>query len=103
MSFPDRGPWGDPKWRGNCSGHVLQSLFEQTNPESFVDCMAGSGTSIEVARERGMKAWGLDIHYGFNAVRDSILDAVGQEVDIVFSHPPYLDSLRTSILFILRA
>ena len=20
LSFPDRGPWGDPKYRGNCSG-----------------------------------------------------------------------------------
>lgn len=51
--------------------------------------MAGSGTSIEVAREMGVTAYGLDIHHGFNAMRDSILDAVGHEVDLAFSHPPY--------------
>jgi DNA modification methylase len=89
MSFPDRGKWGDSSWRGNCSGHVLKALFEQTQPATFVDCMAGSGTSIEVAREMGIHATGLDIHHGFNAVRDSILDAVGHEVDLAFSHPPY--------------
>lgn len=89
MSFPQRGPWGNAAWRGNCSGYVLKALFEQTQPATFVDCMAGSGTSIEVAREMGIKAWGLDIHHGFNAVSDSILEAVGQEVDLAFSHPPY--------------
>lgn len=89
MSFPSRGHWGQSSWRGNCSGYVLQALFEQTQPATFVDCMAGSGTSIEVARELGIQAWGLDIHHGFNAVRDSILNAVGQPVDLAFSHPPY--------------
>ena len=27
MSFPDRGPWGDSKWRGNASGYVYKSLL----------------------------------------------------------------------------
>lgn len=89
MSFPDRGPWGDSKWRGNCSGHVYRELFEQLRPTTFVDPMAGSGTSIEVAREMGIEAWGLDIHHGFNALKDSILGVVGKEVDLCISHPPY--------------
>lgn len=27
LSFAERGPWGDAKWRGNCSGFVYQALF----------------------------------------------------------------------------
>jgi len=89
ISYPDRGHWGNPKWRGNCSGHVYQDLFQQLKPSTFVDPMVGSGTSVEVAKEMGIKAWGLDLHQGFNAVSDSILLTVGEQVDLCCSHPPY--------------
>jgi hypothetical protein len=89
ISYPDRGHWGNSKWRGNCSGHVYKDLFLQLKPQSFVDPMVGSGTSVEVAREMGIKAWGLDLHQGFNAVSDSILLTVGEQVDLCVSHPPY--------------
>lgn len=96
ISYPDRGPWGDAKWRGNCSGHVYRDLFQQLQPGTFVDPMVGSGTSIEVAREMGIQAWGLDLHQGFNAVGDSILLAVGQQVDLCLSHPPYGSMIQYS-------
>lgn len=89
ISYPDRGHWGDSKWRGNCSGHVYQDLFRQLQPSTFVDPMVGSGTSVEVAKEMSIKAWGLDLHQGFNAVTDSILLTVGEQVDLCLSHPPY--------------
>lgn len=90
LSFPDRGPWGDSKYRGNCSGHVYKALFEQLAPRSFCDPMVGSGTSIAVAQEMGIEAHGLDLRYGFNALRDSILEAIGgNAVDLTVSHPPY--------------
>lgn len=89
ISFPDRGPWGDSKWRGNASGHVYRSLFEQLRPQVFVDPMVGSGTSVEVAQEMGIEAFGLDLHQGFNAVTMDILDKVGKHADLVVSHPPY--------------
>ncbi len=89
ISYPDRGHWGDAKWRGNCSGHVYKDLFLQLKPSTFVDPMVGSGTSVEVAKEMGIKAWGLDLHQGFNAVSDSILLTVGEQVDLCVSHPPY--------------
>lgn len=89
LSFPSRGPWGDAKWRGNCSGHVYKSLFEQLRPKVVVDPMCGSGTSVEVAQEMGIEVYGLDLHSGFNILRGSILNAVGKPADLCISHPPY--------------
>ena len=94
LSFPQRGPWGDAKWPGNCSGYIYKSLFEQLRPAVFVDPMMGSGTSIEVAQEMGIKAIGLDLHSGFNVLRDSILQAAGEPSDLCLSHPPYGSMIR---------
>ena len=60
LSFPDRGPWGDSKWRGNASGHVYKSIFEQLKPQVFIDPMVGSGTVLAVARKKGHQAFGID-------------------------------------------
>ena len=27
LSFPDRGPWGSNKYRGNCSGYIQAFLI----------------------------------------------------------------------------
>lgn len=89
LSFPERGKWGDARWRGNMSGHVYKALFDFFQPKTFVDPMKGSGTSIEVAMEMGIDAVGLDLHEGFDATRMSILEAAGRESDMVLSHPPY--------------
>ena len=89
MSFPERGKWGKSSWRGNCSGFVYLDLFNRLQPKVFVDPMVGSGTSVEVAKECGVEAYGLDLHSGFNAVRDSILGTVGKPADLCVSHPPY--------------
>lgn len=93
LSFQERGKWGKSSWRGNCSGHVYKALFEQYQPKVFVDPMVGSGTSVEVAEEMGIEAFGLDLHSGFNILHDSILQRVGKEADMVFSHPPYHDMI----------
>jgi hypothetical protein len=89
LSFPDRGPWGNPRYRGNCSGYVYREIFEALHPRVFTDPMVGGGTSVEVAREMGIEAHGLDLHSGFNILKDRILDAVGKPSDLVLSHPPY--------------
>jgi hypothetical protein len=53
--------------------------------------MVGSATSVEVAREMGIEAYGLDLDSGFNILKDSILETVGKPSDLVLSHPPYHD------------
>lgn len=89
LSFPERGKWGKSSWRGNCSGYIYKALFEQYKPKTFCDPMMGSGTSIEVAQEMGIEAFGLDLHQGFNAIQDSIVERIGKQVDFCHSHPPY--------------
>lgn len=89
LSFPERGRWSRSGYRGNCSGHVYRAIFEQLRPHVFVDPMVGGGTSVEVARELGIEAYGLDLHSGFNVLRESLLDRVGKPADLVLSHPPY--------------
>lgn len=96
LSFPDRGPWGNSRYRGNCSGHVYKRIFEHLRPRVFTDPMVGSGTSVEVAREMGIEAYGLDLHSGFNILKDSILKSVGKPSDLVLSHPPYHDMIPYS-------
>lgn len=93
ISFPDRGPWGDSKWRGNCSGHVIRELIEHYRPRLFVDACEGSGTSGEVCRDLGVEYVGLDIHKGFDFTRDSILKHLPRQADVVFTHPPYWDMI----------
>lgn len=89
LSYPDRGHWGSSKWRGNCSGHVYKELMEMVAPKFFIDPMVGSGTSVAVAKEMGIESLGLDLHQGFNAIEDSILEKAGKPSDLVVSHPPY--------------
>ncbi|MBC3871839.1 hypothetical protein HV832_16675 [Undibacterium oligocarboniphilum] len=89
LSFPERGPWGSSSWRGNCSGHVYRALFQSIKPASFCDPMSGSGTAIQVAEMMGIEAFGLDLHSGFNILRDSIVKKIDKEVDLVLSHCPY--------------
>lgn len=96
ISFPERGPWGQSSYRGNCSGHVYRELFESLRPRHFIDPTVGSGTSVEVAREMGIDAVGLDLRHGFNGLRDSILAVVGRWTDLCVSHLPYHDMVLYS-------
>lgn len=89
LSFPERGKWGNSNYRGNCSGHIYAALFKQYRPASFCDPFMGSGTSIDVAKEMNIQAFGLDLRLGFNALKNSIRDTIGQEVDMCHSHLPY--------------
>jgi hypothetical protein len=56
----------------------------------------GSGTSVEVAQEMNIRAYGLDLHQGFNALRHSILDRTGEPGHLVLSHPPYAGQVKYS-------
>ena len=96
LDFPDRGPWGDNRYRGNCSGYIHAFLMWKYQIKRFAEVFAGSGTGSDVARDMGVDYIGLDLNP--NPKRSNILsgNAFTDEVpeqfrgaDMVFMHPPY--------------
>lgn len=99
LSFPNRGPWGDNKYRGNCSGHVIRGFFEtyHRNKEGLAfDPSIGGGTSLDVAKELGLRFKGTDLHQGFNLLLDDVGQFLGEEAHSCFWHPAYLDMITYS-------
>src|SRR3954449_9967407 len=64
---PGRGPYGDPRYRGNCSGLLVRDLLAYFRPSSVLDPMTGGGTCRDVCRELGIRCLSLDLRAGFNA------------------------------------
>lgn len=101
-SYPDRGHWGNNKYRGNCSGHIIKDFIQTFgNPNSLVvDPSIGGGTFIDVAKELGVAHVGTDLHQGFNLLTDSLADEVAKhyqnKADLCFWHPPYADMIKYS-------
>ena len=96
MSFEERGKWGDAKWRGNTSGHVIREMIEHFKPRLFVDACEGSGTSGDVCRDMGVEYIGLDLYKGNDFTKDDILAQLPRPADIVFTHPPYHSMIEYS-------
>jgi hypothetical protein len=92
VSYPDRGPYGDACYRGNCSGHLIADLIREFHPRFVLDPMVGGGTTRDVCRELGVPGWFSDLREGFNILQDEI--PVGG--DLGFLHPPYHDIIRYS-------
>ena len=44
VSYPDRGPWGDARYRGNCTGYIVKDLILRFKCQSVFDPAEGSGT-----------------------------------------------------------
>lgn len=101
VSYPNRGHWGKSSWRGNCSGHIVRnalgSYFDFYNDRAlFVDPSEGSGTSRDVAHELGIRYQGLDLHSGFNLLRDDLSETLGEPAQMAFWHPPYASMIQYS-------
>ena len=102
MSFPNRGNYGKSNWRGNCSGHIVREMLEHFRPKVFVDPTLGGGTSLDVVEEmnrngHSIEFHGLDLHNGFNLLKDSLTERIGgKRSDYVFLHPPYANLIEYS-------
>lgn len=96
LSFPERGPWGNNKYRGNCSGFVHAFLIDQYHVNFLGEMYAGGGTGYDVCKDMGIEYVGADLCekpvrdkiYICNALTDEIPEAFSQ-VDFVFQHMPY--------------
>lgn len=92
---------GDKDYRGATPAYILWNLLQRyTKPKDLVvDPMAGSGTTLDVARELGRRALGYDL----NVTRPDIfrcdarkLPLENEKADFVFIDPPYSTHLSYS-------
>ena len=99
VSYPDRGPWGDPKYRGNCSGWLAKDLILRFGVQSVFDPMEGSGTIREVVhginlyRQKNILYEGRDLKQGWDILTSPMPE---KQFDMVWYHPPYWDIILYS-------
>lgn len=96
LSFPDRGPWGESSYRGNCSGWIQAFLIWKYHIKKLAELFAGSGTGSDVARDMEIDYIGADLNPNPKRSNILVVDAIKDEVpdefrsaDFLFMHPPY--------------
>lgn len=101
LSFPERGPWGDSKYRGNCSGFIQAFLIWKYQVSKFAELFSGSGTGYDVCKDMGISYVGADLNptpvrpgiLNVNAITDEVpMEFLG--ADMLFMHPPYGQEIR---------
>ena len=99
VSYPDRGPWGDSRYRGNCSGHLVKDLILRFDCQSVFDPTEGSGTVRDVVSginkylRQDIYYEGRDLKNGWDILTDPL---PGRQFDLVWYHPPYWDIIHYS-------
>ncbi len=99
VSYPDRGPWGDSSYRGNCSDWLVKDLILRFKARSVFDPAEGSGTVREVVaglnqyKRLGIDYEGRDLKKGWEILSEPLPDKC---FDLVWYHPPYWDMIRYS-------
>ncbi|MBW1866579.1 MAG: hypothetical protein JRI38_02380, partial [Deltaproteobacteria bacterium] len=99
VSYPDRGPWGDAGYRGNCSGHLVKDLILRFKCQSVFDPAEGGGTVREVVaginkhRRQNIYYRGRDLKDGWDILESPLPQG---QFDFVWYHPPYWDIIRYS-------
>lgn len=95
ISYKDRGNFGNPLYRGNCSGFVIKDLIEQfypnAKPKKFIEIFSGGGTGLDVAKELNINN---SLHLDLNNGWDALVDEIPSGSDFIFSHPPYWDIIK---------
>ena len=89
------GVQGDPNYKGATPSYIIWNLLQRyTKPNDLViDPCAGSGTTLDVARDLGRKALGYDVHPTrkdiFRVDAKKLPPELTNKVDFVFIDPPY--------------
>lgn len=98
VSYPERGPYGDPSFRGNCTGMLIKDLLLYYRPGKVLDPMEGGGTCREVCCDIGIAYAGTDLSEGMNMYSEGFISFTEshQPVDFIFWHPPYGPMIRYS-------
>jgi hypothetical protein len=99
VSHPDRGPWGDSKYRGNCSGWLVKDLILRFNCRSVFDPAEGGGTVRDVVTginrflKKAIDYEGRDLRDGWDVLTGPLPE---KRFDLVWYHPPYWDIIPYS-------
>jgi adenine-specific DNA-methyltransferase len=86
---------GDQNYRGATPSYIIWNLLQRYTKERelVVDPCAGSGTTLDVARELNRKALGYDIHPTrkdiFRVDARKLPPELTNKIDFVFIDPPY--------------
>lgn len=87
VSYPDRGQYGNNKYRGNCSGRLIEDLIGQYKLQALSDYMVGGGTTEDVCKALNIPGRYLDLNRGF----DMLSMDIPERAQNIFWHPPYDD------------
>lgn len=85
VSYPDRGKYGNNKYRGNCSGHLIEDIISQYKIRSLSDYMVGGGTTEDVCKALNIAGTFLDLNRGY----DMLSMEIPERPENIFWHPPY--------------
>ncbi len=94
-------PHGDNRFNGVTPAFVIWNLLQRYTKEGdlVVDPMAGSGTTIDVAKELGRKVIGYDIApYRNDIIQNDArkIPLADNSVDFIFIDSPYSDNVNYS-------
>lgn len=92
VSYPSRGEYGNNRYRGNCSGLLIEDLIRQYRLEGLSDFMVGSGTTEDVVRKAGIRGDFADLNRGY----DMMSMDIPSRAENCFWHPPYGDMIQYS-------
>jgi len=94
------GLQGDPKYQGATPSYIIWNLLQRyTQPKDLViDPCAGSGTTLDVARDLGRRSLGYDVHPArkdiFRVDARKLPPELTGKADFVFIDPPYSTHLE---------
>lgn len=92
VSYTERGTGGNNKYRGNCSPKLIEDLIDQFKVENICDYMAGSYTTADAAKVKGITSCCYDLNHGF----DLMTMDLPERSEFTFWHPPYWDIITYS-------
>lgn len=95
MSYPERGKYGDNKYRGNCSGELIKDLILHFGPKHVSDFACGSNTTGDVCSELGISSVCMDLNPAYGGF-DLLNDEIPVSSDFIFFHPPYHNIIQYS-------
>ena len=99
VSYPQRGPWGNSGYRGNCSGHLVKDLILRFNCKSVFDPSEGGCTVKDVVEginrhlRRNIYYEGRDLRNNWDILTGDLPE---KQFDFVWYHPAYWDIIRYS-------